>query len=214
LPAKVARVYTLYYSPGAASMVVHLALLETGAPYRLERVDLAQPRSAAYLQLNPQGQVPTLLAEGRALTESVAILIWLAERHTNAKLAPLPGDPLHGECLQWLVSLSNSLMATFRFWFYPRDLGHEQHPPELRAALQARIEATWQRIDALLALRGPYLLGERFCSADLLLTMLMRWSRRMPRTALDWPALAQLATRVRARPSWQKLYELEELKEW
>ncbi|HVC15751.1 MAG TPA: glutathione S-transferase N-terminal domain-containing protein, partial [Rhodanobacter sp.] len=58
--------YTLYYSPGAASMLVHLTLLETGAPHALERVDLeaGQQRSAAYLALNPNGVVPTLLVDG------------------------------------------------------------------------------------------------------------------------------------------------------
>jgi glutathione S-transferase len=207
-------VYTLYYSPATASMVVHLALLEIGAPYKLEKVEFDQPRDPAYLGLNPQGQVPTLVADGRAITESAAILLWLAERHPEAGLAPLPGDPLRGEYLQWTVSLSNSLLATFRLWFYPRDLGHEEHPPELRAALCSRIEASWQRIDAALAARGPYLLGERFSSADLLLTMLMRWSRNMPRSALAWPALARLAALVRVRPSWQELYQLEDLKEW
>ena len=44
--------------------------------------------------------------------------------------------------------------------------------------------------------------------------MLMRWSRKMPRPATEWPALKALADRVRARPSWKKLYELEGLTEW
>lgn len=206
--------YTLYYSPGTASMVVHLALLEAGVPYRLERVDFEQPRDPAYLALNPQGQVPTLVFEGRALTESAAIVLWLAERHPQAGLGPLPGDPARGEFLQWVVALSNSLMSSYRLWFYPPDLGHAEHPPELRAALQARIESVFARADAHLAAGGPYLLGAQCSGADLLLTMLMRWSRNMPRTALAWPALARLAALVRARPSWQRLYELEELKEW
>jgi glutathione S-transferase len=105
-------------------------------------------------------------------------------------------------------------MATFRFWFYPGDLGLAEHTAQSRAALQARIEAIFARIDAHLAARGPYLLGESLSTADLLLVMLMRWSRRMPRTALDWPALARLADIVRARPSWQRLYAIEELVEW
>ena len=50
--------------------------------------------------------------------------------------------------------------------------------------------------------------------ADLLLTMLMRWSRNMPKPATEWPALKQLADLVRARPSWKKLYEIEGLAEW
>ena len=69
-------------------------------------------------------------------------------------------------------------------------------------------------LDAHLARDGPYLLGREFSGADLLLTMLMRWSRRMSRPATDWPALAAAATLVRARPSWKKLYEIEGLTEW
>ena len=86
--------YTLYYSPGSASMVVHLALLETGAPYRLELVDLAKgaQQSTEYLKLNPQGVVPTLVIDGRPLTESAALLMILAERHPDARLAPPPAS--------------------------------------------------------------------------------------------------------------------------
>jgi glutathione S-transferase len=206
--------YTLYYSPGTASMAVHLALLEAGLPHRLEKVDVDQPRDPAYLKLNPQGQVPTLVAGTEVITESVAILLWLGDRHPAAGLSPAFGDPLRGLYLQTMVALSNSLMSTFRLWFYPPDLGNADHPPALRAALQARIESIWTRLDAQLAARGPYLLGEHLSSADLLATMLMRWSRKMPRTALDWPSLARLAGLVRARPAWRRLYELEGLGEW
>jgi glutathione S-transferase len=206
--------YTLYYSPSSASMVVHLMLIELDVPHRLELVDTSRPRDAAYLALNPQGQVPTLLVDGRPVTETSALLMLLAERHPQAGLAPLPGSPLRAEYLQWMVALSNQLMATFRFWFYPGDLGLAEHTAQSRAALQARIEAIFARIDAHLAARGPHLLGESLSTADLLLVMLMRWSRRMPRTALDWPSLARLANIVRARPSWQRLYAIEELVEW
>jgi hypothetical protein len=68
-------------------------------------------------------------------------------------------------------------------------------------------------ICALLA-QGPYLLGAEFSAADLMLIMLMRWSRNMPRPATEWPALQQYAARMKARPSWKKLYALEGLSEW
>ena len=80
--------------------------------------------------------------------------------------------------------------------------------------MQRKIEGAWDRLDAYLAAHGPYLLGGELCAADLLLTMLMRWSRNMPRPATEWPALKLLADRVRARASWKKLYELEGLTEW
>ena len=53
-----------------------------------------------------------------------------------------------------------------------------------------------------------------FSAADLLLIMYLRWSRTMPRPALEWPALKRYATLLRARASWQRLYEIEQLSEW
>jgi glutathione S-transferase len=205
--------YTLYYSPGSASMVVHLALLEAGAPHELKRVDLdaGEQRDPAYLRLNPRGVVPTLVIDGQPLAESAALLMLLAERHPQSPLAPPPGTPERAAWYAWIVFLSNTLMSAFRLWFYPHDL---DDTPAVRAAVQRKIEGVWGQLETHLAAHGPYLLGERFSGADLLLTMLMRWSRNMPRPATGWPALARLADRVRARPSWQRLYEVEGLREW
>jgi glutathione S-transferase len=105
-------------------------------------------------------------------------------------------------------------MSTYRFWFYPPELGAAEHTPEVRAALQRKIEGVWNLLDAQLTANGPYLLGNDFSGADLLLGMLMRWSRNMPRPATEWPALKRLADLVRARPSWQKLHEIEGLSGW
>ena len=78
--------YTLYYSPGSASMVVHLALLEIGVPYRLEIVDFGAgaQRDRSYLALNPEGVVPTLMIDSRPVTESAALLMVLADRRRLA----------------------------------------------------------------------------------------------------------------------------------
>ena len=115
----------------------------------------------------------------------------LAERHPEAKLAPPPGSVERDAWYQWIVYLGNPLAATFRLWFYPSDLGSAEHAPAVRDALQRRIEAAWDHLDRHLATHGPYLLGRDFSGADLLLTMLMRWSRKMPRPATDWPALGR-----------------------
>lgn len=198
-------------------MAVHQTLIELAAPHTLHLLDFAskQQRDPAYLKLNPAGVVPTLVCDdGQTLVETGAVLLNLAERHPNAALAPLAGEAERAKWIEWIVYLGVNLGSTFRCWFYPGELGAEVHSAATEAALQGRIEAIWQRIDSHLAANGPYLLGQRFSSADLMLTMYMRWSRKMPRTALDWPALARTAALVKARPSWQALYQAEGLAEW
>lgn len=208
--------YTLYYSPGTASMVVHLALLEIGGPFTLKLVDFDQgaQRDPEYLKLNPQGVVPTLVIDGKPMTESAAILMMLADRHPEANLAPPLGTAARDAWYQWIVYLSNGLAATYRFWFYPPDLGTPEHTAETRAALQKKIATVWDRLDAHLAANGPYLLGENMSGADLLLLMLMRWSRNMPHPVTEWPTLKRYADRMRQRESWAKLYAAEGLTEW
>jgi glutathione S-transferase len=208
--------YVLYYSPGTASMAVHQALLEIGAPHELRKVDLDSnaQRSAEYLRLNPNGTVPTLIVDGEAVYECAALLLLLAERHPEAALAPAPGTPLRAIYLQWIMHLANTLQPAYRQWFYARDFAPAEHEKEAKEVARRRIEAVWDRLDAHLAAHGPYVLGDTFSIADLFATMLMRWSRNMPKTATAWPALAALAQRVKARPSWKRLYEIEGLTEW
>jgi glutathione S-transferase len=212
-------VYTLYYSPGTASLAVHLALLEIGVPYDLVEVTVPfDPRTnPAYLTLNPRGQVPTLVVEGRAYFESSALLMLLAERHPDARLAPATSTPERAAYYQWMAFLATALGAPYRQWFYPADLGaREGHPlPDVvRDAVRRKIEDGWAIVDAHLAANGPYLLGAQWSAVDLLALMYLRWSRNMPRPATTWPALRRYADALRARPSWKRLCELEGLTEW
>jgi len=209
-------VYTLFYSPGTASMVVHLALLEIGAPHRLEKVDFDKnaQHSAEYLRLNPRGQVPTLVIDRKPTFESAALLMILAERHPEARLAPPPGSALRADWYQWIAFFTNALGPAYRYWFYPPDLGADEHPPAVRDALRRNIEGAWAIVDAQLAANGPYMLGAEFSGVDLLALMYMRWSRNMPRPATEWPALRKFADLLRARPSWARLYEIEGLTDW
>lgn len=208
--------YTLYYSPGSASMVVHLALLEIGVPFRLVKLDFEhdEQRGAEYLKLNPRGQVPTLVIDGKPYFECAALLLILAGRHPEARLAPPPGSALRADWYQWVVFFANALGPVYRQWFYPSDLGSPEHPPFVRDALRAKIEGAWSLVDAHLAAHGPYMLGAEFSGVDLLALMYMRWSRNMPKPVTAWPALRQYADRLRTRPSWARLYEAEGLTEW
>ncbi|HET7843106.1 MAG TPA: glutathione S-transferase family protein [Xanthomonadales bacterium] len=208
--------YTLYFAPGAASMLPHLVLLETGAAHRLEKVDTAAgaQRSPEYLKLNPAGVVPTLVEDGRAMAESAAIAMLVAERHPESGLVPPPGDASRATFLSWTFALANTLQPTFRHWWYPAEAAGEANIDAAKAQTRTKIEKFWDRLDAHLAANGPYIAGAKPTLADLYATMLMRWSRNMPKPALEWPHLKALADRVRARPSWKTLYEREGLTEW
>jgi glutathione S-transferase len=208
--------YTLYYSPGAASFVVHWLLIETGATHELVRVDTqaGEHKQPAYLAINPQGLVPTLSIDGRAVTEAAALVLHLADAHGAAALAPALVDPMRPTYYQWILHFANTLQPAFRTWFYPGEAAGEENSDAARALARERIEAAWQRIDAHLGAHGPYLLGTHVSAADFLLTMLMRWSRNMPRPASDWPHLAALIVRMKARPSFRTLYEREGLTDW
>jgi glutathione S-transferase len=113
-----------------------------------------------------------------------------------------------------MFNLANMVQPLFRQWWYPQEPAGEANADTVRKHCVPRIEAEWQRIDTHLAANGPYLLGDRLSVADFYLTMLMRWSRKMPRQAIEWAHLAALASAMKARPSFRTLYEREGLTEW
>ena len=206
----------LYYAPGAASLLVHWLLIELDVPHELRRVDLdaREQKQPGYLALNPAGVVPTLVVDGRPMSEAAAIATWLAEAHPDAGLLPAVGEPAREAVTQWMFHLANAVQPLFRIWWYPHEVAGEDGAEEARERVRPRIVAAWRRLDAHLAEKGPWLAGERMTVADYYLAMLMRWSRNMPRPAHDWPALAALAARMKARPSFRELYAREGLEEW
>jgi glutathione S-transferase len=208
--------YTLYYAPGTASMVVHWLLIELDAPHQLHALDLAagEHKRPEYLAINPNGLVPTLLVDGEPLTEAAAIVMHLADAHPEAALAPAPGTVQRGHYYQWLLHLANTLQPAFRHWFYPAEAAGEATAEAAKTCARVRVEACWDRIEAHLAAHGPFLLGATISAADFHLTMLMRWSRNMPRPATEWPQLRALAERMKARPTFRTLYAREQLSEW
>jgi glutathione S-transferase len=208
--------YSLYYAPGAASMLVHWLLIELGVPHELRLVDTkaGQQKSPEYLALNPNGVVPTLIDAGQPRFECSALAMMLADRHAEAGLAPAADHPLRPAYLQWMFHLANVVQPLFRIWWYPHEVAGEEHRERVLEGVRPRIEAAWDRLDTHLGAHGPYLLGDHPSAADFYLTMLMRWSRNMPQPATTWPHLAALAQRMRMRPSFQALYEREGLTEW
>ena len=188
--------YQLHYSPSTASLAVHWMLIEIGVPFELVLTDITTGahKTPDYLKLNPSGVVPTLIVDGAPVLESTAILMLLAERHPDKGLAPAAGTPERAAYFQWMVYLANALLPGFRAWYYPHEPAGEANAEAAQAAAQARIEAVWDRVDAQLAAQGPYMLGERLSAVDFLATMLMRWSRNLPKQATAWPNICLLYT--------------------
>jgi glutathione S-transferase len=197
-------------------MAVHWMLIHLGAPFELELVDFESgaQKTEGFRRLNPAGRVPVLIVDGKPYTESAALLMLLAERHPEAGLAPQPGSADRAAWMSGMVYLANVLLPAFRDWFYAAQDGAGDGADAVKALARVRIEGVWDRLDAELADGRAYLLGERLSTLDFLATMLMRWGRRMPRPATDWPNIAGYVSRMRALPSFIALCDAEGLSEW
>jgi glutathione S-transferase len=207
---------TLYYSPSTASLVVHWLLIELGVPHALHKLDFdkREHKAPEYLAINPAGVVPALVLDGQVLTEAAAIVLHLADRHPEAGLAPAVGTPERAQYYRWMFFQANTLQPAYRAWFYPSEPAGEANVEAVKAAARAKIEAAWQQVADHLQANGPFLLGAKPSAADFMLTMLMRWSRNMPRPAHTWPVLQAHAQAMKARPSFQETYAREGLTDW
>jgi glutathione S-transferase len=101
----------LYFAPGSSSMAVHIALHEIGVPFEGRSISFAkrEQRSPDYLALNPEGKVPTLLIDGRPLTEVAAILFYLAKRFPDAALLPKGDIELEAQAISWMSFIAATL---------------------------------------------------------------------------------------------------------
>src|SRR5450755_4365806 len=103
MPSSAPNMLTLYFTPGASSMAVHIALHEIGTPFEARPISLAkgQQHTPDYLALNPEGKVPTLLIDGRPLTEVAGILFYLARRYPEADLLPTDDVEAEAQVVSW-----------------------------------------------------------------------------------------------------------------
>ena len=208
--------YTLYYSPGAASLAVHWMLIEMDVSFEatLVNIDTGANRSPEYLRVNPSGRLPALTIDGVARTESAALLMLLAERHPEKKLAPLAGSAERAAWLEMMIYLANTPLPAMRDWFYAGTDGEARGADAVKALAKLRIESVWDRLDAHLADGRTHMIGSEPSTADFLATMLMRWSRNMPRPAQTWTNLAPYIRRMRSMPSFIEVNRREGLTDW
>jgi glutathione S-transferase len=102
---------TLYFAPGASSMAVHIALHEIGVAFEAKPMSFKSNdlRSPGYLALNPEGKIPTLVIDGRPLTEVAAILFYLAKRFPDAELLPRENIEAEAQALSWMSFIASTL---------------------------------------------------------------------------------------------------------
>jgi glutathione S-transferase len=184
---------TLYLAPGSSSMAVHIALHETGAPFEARPMSFATKdmQKPEFRAINPNGKVPTLLIDGRVLTEVAGCLFYLARSHPNANLLPV-GDPeAEAQVVSWMSFIASAI-----------------HPA--RQAGMERAREIWQIADKRLGV-NDWAVGGRYSIADIHLFRLY-WRIR---DALE-PKSGSFANveahyqRVMARPAVKKTIEIEE----
>jgi glutathione S-transferase len=102
---------TLYFAPGASSMAPHIALHEIGGPFENRHISLAEKenRTPEFLAINPEGKVPTLLIDGRPLTEVAAILFYLARRFPDANLLPFGNLEAEAQVISWMSFIASTI---------------------------------------------------------------------------------------------------------
>lgn len=168
---------TLYYAPGTCALASHLALEFAGADYQAHRLDFksGEQRQPAYLQVNPKGRVPALATPHGVLTENPAILLYVAQTHPQAGLAPLD-DPF---ALARMNEFNSYLCGTVHVNHAHKMRGARwSDDPAAHESMRRKVPQTMGESFSLIEekmLKGPWVLGERRSMADFYLFTLAGW---------------------------------------
>ncbi len=156
-----------------------------------------------------------MIDDGPPICEAAAIAMHLGELCPARELVPAAATPARAQYYRWMFFLANTLQPAYRAWFYPTEPAGEANVEASKREARARIETAWGQVAAHLEKSGgPYMLGEKLSIVDFMTTMLMRWSRNMPKPVDRWPVLHAHAQGMKARPSWKEMYRREGLTEW
>ncbi|KIC18411.1 glutathione S-transferase family protein [Leisingera sp. ANG-DT] len=197
----------LYYAPNTISVAVAIALEEAGIDYEAVKIDFAakEQTGAAYAQINPKGRVPALAVEGGILTETGALLEYIADMAPEAGLRPQ--DPV--------------LLARMReVMFYLASTMHVNHAHRLRGARWAKERTSWKDMQKMVpqtmtasceylsqfGLRGPFVLGDEVSLADCYLYVVCTWLEGDGVSVADFPKIQNFMTAMEQRESVRAVY--------
>ena len=181
---------TLYFAPGASSFAVHIALHEIGAPFEGKPMSFKQNdmRKADFHALNPEGKVPTLLIDGRPLTEVAAILFYLARHYPDAGLLPAGDIEAEAQVLSWMSFIASTL--------HPARKRGLDHAMEVYGIADRRLGDGWA-------------IG-RYSIADIhLFRLYWRLANSLHPAPETFPNLTAHYARMMARPAVQRTIEVE-----
>jgi glutathione S-transferase len=206
--------YTLYYSPGSCSLIIHCLMEELGVAFDLKRVDLKakEHHGAEYRKLNPKGKVPALVTPDGVLTECVAIIEHLCDRHdASGTWLGKPGTWWRAKTLERVATLATEVHPTFNRVFHEDDFADEA---DARAAVKRRGSAKaldWFRGEEG-ALTRPYWSGDAITVADLYFMVVARWGRWLEPPVNELPGVRPFYERMMARPAVKRAMEREGIK--
>lgn len=193
---------TLWYAPGSIALAAHIALEEAGAPHAARRVDFAaaEQNGPAYRALNPKGRVPALETPQGVLTETPAILHWIAATHPEAALEP--ADPFaRAEALSFQCYLASTVHVNHA---HRRRAARWADDPAAQRAMAAKTPETMRESMALIEDRlfaGPWVMGAQYTTCDPYLFTLCGWLGAHGLDLAAFPRLAAHFEAMRARPA-------------
>ena len=203
---------TLYFAPHTISLATHIVLEEVGADYSLRRIDFAtnQQRSPDYLKINPKGRMPALVTDRGILTETPAMLVYVAQSfphpHLGAGLAPIDDPFLFAQ----IQSFNSWLCSHLHVAHAHRMRGYRWVDPDDRQAIAAMQRKVPQSVGESFAmveremLKGPWVMGERYTICDPYLFTLAQWLEADGVDPAAIPRVIDHRRRMAERPTVKK----------
>lgn len=192
--------YTIYGDLRTGAFSAEAALAEAEAPYQFQRVLVTEneQKAPAFLAVNPSGKVPALRTpEGDIVTESMAILLTIADHFPNTSLLPSPGTPQRAAAYRWLAFMASEIYPMVEIEDYPARFA----PDTPEALHNAAVERIHDRLMVLERnLTGPWILPSGFSLVDIYAAMFWRWAAGPGLDRVALPRLQAMKDALVARP--------------